>query len=399
VEHVLEPLTEARLAALRGRLLEWLVESACPHWATLGVDPRNGGFVEALGADGAPLPLARRVRVQPRQVVAFTGAAALGWRGDLARIARDGMDYLDRRYCRADGLYRTLIDVDGAPLDDTALLYDHAFVLLGMEARARALDQRRAWEQRALELRGRIERTWRAEGAGFRSGEGDAQRRDANPHLHLLEACLAWAETGSDPGWAEWVGEIASLATSRLLDPASGAIVESFTPEWRPSRAPDGRRVEPGHQFEWAWLLLRCGRGDVERYRTSALMLIESGERHGVRGGFAVNALLDDGTVQDASARLWPQTERLKAALLALELTGDARHRGRAADAAAAVARYLDTDVPGLWLDERLPSGTFKSTPAPASSFYHVVGAIAALQAWRAGDRAPAHQTARTSAL
>ena len=71
-------LTEARLAALRGRLLEWLIESACPRWATHGIDRRNGGFVEALGADGGPLPLPRRVRVQPRQVAAFTGAARLG---------------------------------------------------------------------------------------------------------------------------------------------------------------------------------------------------------------------------------------------------------------------------------------------------------------------------------
>jgi mannose/cellobiose epimerase-like protein (N-acyl-D-glucosamine 2-epimerase family) len=375
------PLTDARLAPLRGRLLEWLIESACPRWSTSGIDPRNGGFVEALGADGAPLPLPRRVRVQPRQVVAFTGAAALGWRGDVTRIVRDGMEYLHRYYRRADGLYRALIDADGAALDDTALLYDHAFVLLGLEAQARAFDERRACERRALELRGRIERAWRAEGGGFRSGEGDAARRDANPHMHLLEACLAWADTGSDPGWAAWVEEIASIATSRLVNPANGALVETFTPDWRPAAGPDGRRVEPGHQFEWAWLLLRCDRDDAALRRATALKLIESGERHGIHGGFAVNALLDDGTLQDANARFWPQTERVKAALLALELTGDAVHLEHAADAATGLARYLDTDVPGLWLDERLGNGRFKATPAPASSFYHVVGAIAALAA------------------
>jgi mannose/cellobiose epimerase-like protein (N-acyl-D-glucosamine 2-epimerase family) len=60
-----EPLVEARLAALRGRLLEWLVGAAYPLWARQGIDPQNGGFVETLGQDALPRPDARRVRVHP----------------------------------------------------------------------------------------------------------------------------------------------------------------------------------------------------------------------------------------------------------------------------------------------------------------------------------------------
>jgi hypothetical protein len=58
-----EPLVEARLAALRGRLLEWLVGAVYPLWARQGIDPQNGGFVETLGQDALPRPGARRVRV------------------------------------------------------------------------------------------------------------------------------------------------------------------------------------------------------------------------------------------------------------------------------------------------------------------------------------------------
>jgi len=32
-----------------------------------------------------------------------------------------------------------------------------------------------------------------------------------------------------------------------------------------------------------------------------------------------------------------------------------------------------------LWFDAQLPSGQLLNSPAPASSFYHLVGAIAAL--------------------
>jgi mannose-6-phosphate isomerase len=52
-----------------------------------------------------------------------------------------------------------------------------------------------------------------------------------------------------------------------------------------------------------------------------------------------------------------------------------------ALDAGAAVLTYLDTPVAGLWRDKLRPDGTFVDEPAPASSLYHLVGAIAALKA------------------
>jgi mannose-6-phosphate isomerase len=93
----------------------------------------------------------------------------------------------------------------------------------------------------------------------------------------------------------------------------------------------------------------------------------------------AVNALEGDFSVKDSNARLWPQTERLKAALLAAALTGDPRYWSMAEAAAMSWVPYLGTSVPGLWLDVRLPNGEFVDAPAPASTFYHLVGAIVTL--------------------
>jgi mannose-6-phosphate isomerase len=199
--------------------------------------------------------------------------------------------------------------------------------------------------------------------------------------MHLLEACLAWSEIGNDPGWAEWADEIADLAIARFINPASGALGEAFTPAWDAAPGLPGRLIEPGHQFEWAWLLLQCQRRNWPARRAHALRLIAVGEDAGVRGTVAINALLDDLSVHDPNARLWPQTERLKSALLAATVTGDASYAGIAAEAAASIFLYLDTAIPGLWLDLRLPNGTLVDSPAPASSFYHLVGGIAALDA------------------
>jgi mannose/cellobiose epimerase-like protein (N-acyl-D-glucosamine 2-epimerase family) len=109
------------------------------------------------------------------------------------------------------------------------------------------------------------------------------------------------------------------------------------------------------------------------------LRLLAIGDRYGVQHGVAVNALLDDFTVADANARFWPQTERLKAALLAATLTRETHYWSMAHAAAASLVPYLETPVAGLWFDVLQPNGVMIDAPAPASTFYHLVGAIAAL--------------------
>jgi mannose-6-phosphate isomerase len=43
--------------------------------------------------------------------------------------------------------------------------------------------------------------------------------------------------------------------------------------------------------------------------------------------------------------------------------------------------RYLDTPIPGLWYDKIDAQGQRVDEPAPASTFYHLVAAIAEISA------------------
>ena len=134
--------------------------------------------------------------------------------------------------------------------------------------------------------------------------------------------------------------------------------------------------MEPGHLFEWAWLLQRC---PGARARTAALRLMQLGEAHGVHRGITINALHPDLSVRDTEARLWPQTERLKAnARLAIT---EPRSWPAAVEAAQGLMRYLASAPPGLWHDRMTLGGAFVDEPAPASSFYHIIAAIAELGA------------------
>ena len=83
----------------------------------------------------------------------------------------------------------------------------------------------------------------------------------------------------------------------------------------------------------------------------------------------AIDALDDRLAVQSARARLWPQTERLKAALI---LNGDTPP-DHAAQALKGLQLYLEPT--GLWRDKQEPAGRFIDEPAPASSLYHIAAA------------------------
>jgi mannose/cellobiose epimerase-like protein (N-acyl-D-glucosamine 2-epimerase family) len=368
---------------LRGRLVDWLVHAAYPVWARCGIDPLTGCFFETLDRNGRAVGNPPRARTQPRQLYAFSRAQAFGWGGDTVGIVRRGLHYFLEHYRRSDGLFRTLVDINGIALDDRALLYDQAFALLGLAAAAVVLDSRKELEHRALELRVVIEEHLGAGEGAFFSEEQSTELRESNPHMHLLEACLAWAEIGQSTEWADWVRGLVDLALSRFIRKDSGALGESYLANWKPTPGAAGHVIEPGHQFEWAWLLLRCERLHPGPLRSTALRLIAIGDDFGVHQGVAINALYDDFRVKDGNARFWPQTERLKASLLAATLTGMSAYWSMAHSAATSFLPYLNTPVTGLWFDEQLSSGGMIRSSAPASTFYHLVGAIEALGSMR----------------
>jgi mannose-6-phosphate isomerase len=361
-------------------LHRWLLHDAYPLWAAQGYDRRRGGFHESLTGAGPDADQPRRARVQVRQIYAFARAASFGWQPEQAkRLVTDGLEYFLARYRRSDGLFRTLLAADGQVLDERAWLYDQAFVLLALAESEKLLRAGPALIDAAQSLRAALNRHLKLAGPGFCSGVPVKLPLLSNPHMHLLEAALSWCAVDGDPAWRALADEIVALALSRFLDVGSGALREQFDERWAPSAGIAGRIVEPGHQFEWAWLLLNWGGAGAAAAYPAAVRLAQIGETHGIRDGVAVNALLDDFSVHDAEARLWPQTERLKAAALLGAMTREPRYWSFAAQAAQGLRRYLATEVPGLWYDRLQADGQFVRQSAPASSFYHIVCAIGVL--------------------
>lgn len=349
---------------------DWLRKDALPLWWHVGADRVRGGFHEELSVDGQPVLGMRRARVQSRQAVVYGSAGLLGWEGPWRKAAWHAMDFFLLKFRRDDGLFRRLVGLDGEVLDDTAMLYDQGFALLASATLHAADPGRGDMASVAVAVRNGLE-TMRHSDGGYR--ENIAHPFQANAHMHLLEGAMAWAELkGGD--WEAMVDEIVDLALARFIDPEGGFLREFFDSDWRAAHGQLGRSVEPGHQFEWAWLLSRhAGRRGDTRADAAAARLYASGLR-GIdrKRDVAVNEVTDDFVVVDPVARLWPQTERLKTTLL---FGGEAE----GVAAANALRTYLDAGYQGAWRDKLSGDGAFIVEPAPATSFYHVLGACQGL--------------------
>ena len=353
----------------------WMFDAALPLWSGPGIDRVHGGFRDSVGLDGAPVGGGKRSFVQARQIYVFAAAGHLGWSGPWREAVAIGVDALER-HCRHPAFgYVHSIAQDCGPGEARRDLYDQAFVAFGFAHAALALE-RPELVTAARALLVRIEREWWHPEGGYREGELPPQPpRRQNPHMHLFEANIALARSpmGEDDDVAR-MEALSNLFAARMVKQPGPFLPDFFGEDWQPLHAPEHAIVEPGHHFEWAWLLEEARKAGGPDYGTLARGLWRFAARHGIDAarGVAVDRLGYDGAVKSAAARLWPQSERLKAALALGE-------NEAALEAFNGLQPYLQVPRSGAFHDSLASDGSFDQRPARASSLYHLVSAFAEL--------------------
>jgi mannose/cellobiose epimerase-like protein (N-acyl-D-glucosamine 2-epimerase family) len=368
-------------ARLVARLKRWVVEDALPLWGETGFDAPRGSFVERLTFEGSPLLSApRRAMVQARQIYVFSHAALLGWRPQGKAAALEAAHRLIDRYHKVDGSHGWVFSVhpDGAIHDAKRDFYAHSFALFGL-AWAYKLSPEPRFLAAALDTLSVLDRHFESPNGGYHTVlPGNAGEREQNPHMHLFEAMLAWFEATGREMFLARAAELYGMMAARFFQHKTGILAEYFDGSWNPRDGIDGRICEPGHHFEWSWLLRRyaalSGRGDSP----VAQALKAFGDRHGYDlEGFVVDQLLDDGRVHRTSRRCWPHTEAIKAEVAAAE-TGDGQAPARAAHAIdRLMGAFLGRPVAGGWIDHVDAKGAPIVDSMPASTLYHVFLAAA----------------------
>lgn len=352
-------------------------------WAGAGVDRIQGGFAEKLDRQGRAVEEPRRTRVVARQIYVFATASRRGWMAldEGETLVEHGLRCLLGPMRRDDGLFASAVHPDGTLVQPNVDLYEQAFALFALAEAARERPGRLAlMEAVALQTLNELRERYRHPVIGFEESQPPSVPLKANPHMHLLEAALVWLQVGDMASvWAELVDELTELALSRLIDPVSGALSEYFDAQWQPESDAARRVIEPGHQFEWSWLLHRVAieRG-IEAAAEAARRLDRVGESKGVdvSRNIAIDGLDGHLLAVDRSGRLWPQTERLKSACAAYTDATDAAGADRVVRCMEGLMQYV-LDVPaGLWNERMREDGRFENSHCRASSLYHIVCAI-----------------------
>jgi len=248
-------------------LKSWLRDVLLPFWATRGFDATYGAFVEKFEASGLPTQEDyTRVRVQARQIYVFSHAAAAGISDVGLAAARRAFAFLEAHaWDRAEGGWFHRLARSGAVLDPMKDSYDHAFLLLAMGWLYRASGEASVLH-RAAQTAAFLEQALVRRYGGVFNGYAEHQvspggwaplPRRQNPHMHMLEAFLALYEASGDSSWLNEAARMHALFQRHFFDAEAGQLIEFFDRDWQ-EMPQDGKRLrEPGHFFEWTWLLHR----------------------------------------------------------------------------------------------------------------------------------------------
>ncbi|HET8554581.1 MAG TPA: AGE family epimerase/isomerase [Rhodanobacteraceae bacterium] len=302
------------------------------------LDPAGGCF-QYFKDDGTIYDRSHRHLVSSTRFV-FDYALAARTFGDPTYLdaARHCIKYLRDAHRNPDtgGYVWTLRD--GRPEDTTNHCYGLAFVMVAYaNARRAGIDETAVWMAETWDL---LEKHFWDADAGLYRDEADADwrftsYRGQNANMHMCEAMLSAFDASGERRYLDRALLLADHMTRRQAAKADGLVWEHYDADWNidwdynkdnPKHLFRPWGFQPGHQTEWAKLLMILSRHvDVDWLLPTARHLFDTAvarawddEFGGLCYGFA-----PDGSICDDDKYYWVQAESLAAASLLAERTGD----------------------------------------------------------------------------
>ena len=198
------------------RIRHWLFDETLPLWSSKGVDRDHGGFHEALNFNGEAVKRPKRMRTMGRQIYAFGVAHEMGWDGPALNLIDHGLSFVSKHGWSEKKGWARVLNVDGSVNDPVADAYDQACILLALAYAKKAghpdADKLGSatfdFLDRSLAMR---------DGSFKETSKGGFPRR-SNPHMHLLEAFLAWHKVTGDKAHLDRAAKIVGLFTEHFFD-------------------------------------------------------------------------------------------------------------------------------------------------------------------------------------
>lgn len=359
----------------------WLFNQALPYWGTIGCDgqrdnPRKWGAHEQLKMDGTPdLPGYKRLRVQARQLYSFSQAALMGWTAGY-EIASNIYHFMNKAQ-QGEGWWAKTLSREGAILNPASDLYDLAFVVFSLAWYGKLTGSARPIQQARQTLQW-IEQFMAYPKGGFKNDLPlSAGYRQQNPHMHLLEAVLALFEVTHAEQDLVLAHKLIDLFTKRFFNRQTGVLGEYYTENWNAIPCPTKEIIEPGHQYEWIWLLKEYENFTGIRHLEEMNSMFRFNRRYAVdqQTGLVADKVRPNGTLTHRSARLWVQTEALRATSLWHD---EKSHQHLSQILHNLLYRYFMPQ--GTWQDQLNNHYHPDNSKIPASSFYHIMSGYVQLR-------------------
>ena len=388
-------MTDALPAFRAPEFLDGHIRETMAFYHPRCLDRERGGFFHFFKDDGTVYDRDTRHLVSSTR---FVFNYAMAWRryGEPAHFdaVRHGVAFLREAHRDpATGGYAWLLGAGNRVLDATNHCYGLAFVVL---AYAKAL------EAGVSEAAAHLAETWDLMERHFWS-EADGLYRDEisadwsvvspyrgqNANMHSCEAMLAAWEATGEARYLDRAARLARRVTIDLAGKADGLVWEHYDAGWNVDwqyNRDDPKHLfrpwgyQPGHQTEWAKLLLILHRHRPEDWHLptarhlfdTAMQRAWDAELGGICYGFA-----PDHAICDGDKYFWVQAESFAAAALLAERTGEERYWGWYDHIWDYAWRHMVDHRYGAWfriLDHRNEKYSDEKSPAGKTD-YHTMGA------------------------
>ena len=229
----------------------------------------EGGFYGCFLDNGECFdPGARQLVGSARYVLNYATAYRLYGNAQHLKWAKWGLDYLNTAHKQENGHYAWLLE-DGVVKDKRVMAYGHAFVILAAASCVQAgIISAKSTLNDTFEFMETY--FWDAQAGAYYDERDDtletlSSYRGQNANMHMCEALLAAWQATSDVRFLERAEQLAQFFAFDLAAQSGGQIWEHYDDNWNVDMAynidkPNDRYkpwgFQPGHQTEWAKLLL-----------------------------------------------------------------------------------------------------------------------------------------------
>lgn len=368
------------------------------------VDDPAGGFFQNFHDDGSVFDSKTRHLVSSTRFIFNYSRAFLqfGKAKDAERVRR-GVEFLREAHRNPEtGGYFWIISRKDADkqgmvktrvLDDTNHCYGAAFVLLAY-----------SWAYRAgvQEAKAYIEETWQLLDTHYWETQHQLYRDEANAdfsqwstyrgqnaNMHSCEALIAAYQATQEQKFLQRALLIAENITQRQADLSDGFVWEHFQEDWQvdwhfnqddPENLFRPWGFQPGHQIEWAKLLLLLNHlqpQDALVTRAKNLVDRSLAIAWDINNGGIVYGFAPDKTVCDANKYYWVQAETLACLAWLATTTGKSKYWEHYQRIWEYCEQYFIDHEHGAWF--RMLTPTHQKTSIEKSPMgktdYHTMGA------------------------